>query len=165
MVEIRQHRTSGPCHNTAALHAVPSQTPFEGTVYVTARDVETNQLLRVEATVGRIASIQIINTREQLNVDSTDPLRIIAFNEKKAAFSSVQGLKFQWEADAGSGALKIVSMTETQYRGTQCLRELEARHQHSNVAMVRGVRTGKANVTAKLLEQGYEEVEAVTVSI
>jgi hypothetical protein len=135
-------------------------------VFITARDTETDQVLRVEASVGRIASIQIINTREQLNVESTDPLKILAFNDKRAAFSTVQGLMFQWEAEnQGAGALKIVAMTETAYKGSEGLRDIESKHQHSDVAMVKGVRTGKANVSAKLLERGYEEVAPATVAI
>jgi hypothetical protein len=77
----------------------------------------------------------------------------------------VEGFRFEWNVDDGTDNVKIVSMKEASHKSSDLQREMEFSKLHSDVLFLKGLRTGTAKVSVRLLEPGYETVNPAYVTL
>jgi len=61
--------------------------------------------------------------------------------------------------------VKIVTMKEASHKQSDLKREMEFSKMHSDVLFLKGLRTGTATLSVRLMEPGYENVEPAFVTL
>lgn len=77
----------------------------------------------------------------------------------------MEGLRFEWNIEQGTDIVKIVSMKDASKKQSQRQKEMEFSKLHSDVLFLKGLRTGSATVSVKILEPGYENIEPAKVTL
>ena len=78
-------------------------------------------------------------------------------------FNSLEGFSFEWNIETGMDVIKIVSSKEAGQKSSAIKKEMEFSKLYSDVLFLKGVRTGQAVVSVKILEEGYGNVEVTKV--
>lgn len=95
----------GSCSSSALVTAISTQ-PSEATSIVIAREQTSGAVLRCDVIVNRIASISILTTTRHLYLeDAPEVFDLLAYDEEGNAFSSLDGIEFEWSLLPDSRAL------------------------------------------------------------
>lgn len=101
----------------------------------------------------------------QFYVDDYQHLHIAAYDEEGNIFNSLDGLRFEWNIERGTDVVKIVTMREAAHKQSDLKREMEFSKMHSDVLFLKGLRTGIATLSVRIMEPGYEEVQSTSVAL
>lgn len=85
-------------------------------------------------------------------------LKFQAYDEEGNIFNSLEGLRFEWNIDQGTDIVKIVTMKEAAHKQSELQKEMEFSKMHSDVLFLKGLRTGTATLSVKIMEPGYDSV-------
>ena len=67
-------------------------------------------------------------------------------------FNSLEGFSFEWIIERGTDIIKIVPSKEAGQKSTAIKKEMEFSKLYSDVLFLKGMRTGTALVSVKILE-------------
>ncbi|XP_033825392.1 nuclear pore membrane glycoprotein 210 isoform X2 [Periophthalmus magnuspinnatus] len=166
--------TSRGCSRKALLQAMSTQ-PSRLTSIILAEDVVTGQVLRCDAIVDVINEIQIVSTTRELHLeDSPLALRIHALDSEGNTFSTLAGLVFDWTLvkDVGTNgfsdsynSLRVLKFSESTYTPPGYISEMERVGKQGDIILVSGLKTGHAQLKAKIQESLYKDVGAAEVRL
>ncbi len=74
-------------------------------------------------------------------------------------------MRFEWSIDSGNDFVKIVSMKEAAHVPSELKKQMEFSKMHSDVLFLKGVKSGTAHISVKLMESGYENLAPAHVLI
>ena len=134
-------------------------------VLLTAQDIRTGKMLSCEAKVAQIHTIKILSSIRSIDVDDINSLQVQAFDIQGNVFSSLEGLKFDWEIIQNPELVNKVTYKEANYRASDLHTELEKSKIPSDLILLKGIKTGTAIVRVTLSEEGYENVEPVSIEL
>jgi hypothetical protein len=100
-----------------------------------------------------------------IDVDDINILEVQAFDHEDNVFSTVEGLKFQWRIEENPQSLRIIPIKEAHFKTSQKKREMERKRQMSDIAILKGLRTGISTVSVQLIEDGYTEVDKAFINL
>ncbi len=66
------------------------------------------------------------------------------------------GFRFDWTIEEGTDVVKIVSMQEAGHKTSELAKGMEFSKMHSEVLFLKGIKSGTAKISVKLMEPGYE---------
>ncbi|XP_004581422.2 nuclear pore membrane glycoprotein 210 [Ochotona princeps] len=162
------------CSRKAVVQARLTQ-PARLTSIIFAEDVTTGQVLRCDAIVDLIHSIQIVSTTRELYLeDSPLELKIQALDSEGNTFSTLAGLVFDWtivkdtEANGFSdshNALRILTFLESTYIPPSYISEMEKAAKQGDTILVAGMKTGSSKLKARIQEAVYKNVHPAEVRL
>lgn len=88
-----------------------------------------------------------------------------AFDKEGNVFSTVEGLKFQWRIEENPQALRIIPIKEAHFKTSEKKREMERKRFMSDIALLKGIKTGKSRISVQLIEDGYEHVDKAYIGL
>ncbi|GAM18714.1 hypothetical protein SAMD00019534_018890 [Acytostelium subglobosum LB1] len=150
--------------STAVKVSVRSGFAGRDSTLIYAEDRTTNRRLRCEVFVDRIASISIETTTRIMYKDASEILEVEAFDSQGNRFSTVLGIEFEWSVSA-SNIIQIVPFKDASRDTDPILISMEKEGLQSSQVLVQGIDTGRATVTARLLESAYSSIEQSSVII
>ena len=123
------------------------------------------QLLKCDVMVGRIHRLEILTTMRFIRVKDFEKLYAQAYDVEGNVFSSLQGLRFRWLITSGGEYLGMSRLKDLLKQVSDQRREVENSGYHSDMVLVEGKATGRALVTLKIEEPGYENVPIAQTTI
>uniref|UniRef100_A0A8C5WSA5 Uncharacterized protein n=1 Tax=Laticauda laticaudata TaxID=8630 RepID=A0A8C5WSA5_LATLA len=153
------------CSQKAIIQARSSQIT-RLTSIILAEDVLTGQVLRCDAIVDVIHTINIVSTTKELYLeDSPLQLKIQARDSEGNTFSTLAGLPFEWtivktsetnEFSDFHNALQILKFSESTYIPPSYILEMEKVAKQGDIVLVSGMKTGSSKLRARLEETVYK---------
>ncbi len=70
----------------------------------------------------------------------------------------MEGLTFEWNIERGNDIVKIVTMKESGKKLTEIKREMEISKMSSDFLFLKGLKSGQAHISVRIMEPGYESV-------
>lgn len=140
-------------------------------IYFKFENLETDKLIRCDVIVDQINTIRIKHTTTHLYLeDSPECFTAEALDDEGNTFSSIDGLAFEWSIlndnnDEASdeplaldsrNVLKISKFIESEYEVSESIRQLESVGLTGHKILIEGLKTGQANVQAKLVDPFYK---------
>lgn len=125
--------------------------------------IDTGDVLRCEAKVGRIHALQILTNMRSIDVEDINILEVQAFDEEGNVFSTVEGMKFQWRIEENPQCLRKIPIKEAHFKTTKKKHEMERKSFMTDIVLLKGLKTGKSRVSVKLIEDGYLNVPMVSI--
>lgn len=151
------------CQNSAMVQVGP-RNDFDGIVWLTAQDVETDELLKCEARVRKIHRLEILTKFKTLDVGDFEQVELIGYDSEGNSFTTLEGLKFEWSV-SGIGRADFVDFKNSRFRTTERRHSLEKMNYQSDIVILKGVRTGRVTLSVELLDRSYEERITTQVDI
>ena len=151
------------CQN-AVMISVGKRNDYDGIVWLTATDLETEEILKCEAKVKPITRLQILTKFRTLDVGDHEQVELIAFDEENNSFTTLEGLKFEWSV-RGEGRANFVNFRDSNFKTTEERHRLENMNYQSDIVILRGIKTGKVTLTVKLLDRSYGKTIMTSVDI
>ena len=135
-------------------------------ISVIATQVEGGAKLTCEVQLAPVARLSFSTSWRRLHMNQTERVKIRAFDAKNNTFNSLHGLRFEWSVEP-KGLLEILQISSSSTRTSRAIRMLEARDANArgSEVILRGLKTGVVNLTARIVEAGYEAVESTTIEI
>lgn len=155
------------CRSTAVLQSRAVDVTGPEKIVVRAQDAAATQVeLRCEVYIARVARLEVETHVRQIVVADVTEVEVRAYDSQGNAFSSLEGLEFQWLVLAsqgqrqGSASLPLrLQAPEQAILGASAARlAMAGRGAQSDVASVEGVVVGRARIAAKLAGPGGETV-------
>lgn len=78
-------------------------------------------------------------------------------------FNSLEGFSFEWNIERGNDIVKIATNQEAGKKLSEVKREMEFSKLSSDTLFLKGLKTGTAVISAKILEPGYETIQTASV--
>ena len=82
-------------------------------------------------------------------------LTVQGYDKEGNVFSSLEGLVFEWKIESGEDIVKIVTLKEAHQRASEIKRGIEYHKQHSDVLLLKGLKSGVATISVRIIEKGY----------
>eukprot|EP01054_Gregarina_sp_Poly1_P006014 Gregarina_sp_Poly_1__6013@NODE_316_length_9570_cov_97_231822_g271_i0_p1_GENE_NODE_316_length_9570_cov_97_231822_g271_i0NODE_316_length_9570_cov_97_231822_g271_i0_p1_ORF_typecomplete_len1956_score240_78_NODE_316_length_9570_cov_97_231822_g271_i012157082 len=155
------------CHNTvvvAQFWASNARIPEREKSWVFADDAESGVGVKCEVYVAPIASFVIETTAKSLTVGGAETLRVRAFDKEGNVFTSLEGLRFEWEI-GDARVVQVASLKNDVYRPSPARRRIHEQGEQSDIILLKGLGSGRTTVQARLLEPGYESVPPAQVEL
>lgn len=155
-LETFPSRTHPECSNFIELSNKQSQDNGL-TIWLTA--VDQNSWTRLNAQV-RVASIERISLEARFNqIGVNDKLHLhVRANDKDGhVFSSLDGLQFEWVIESGQKSIRFVPKKDRDYLSVHRHYKHED-EKYDDDTTVKALAPGRAKITVKILEPGYEKV-------
>ena len=125
--------------------------------------------------VDKISSIRIKHTTTHLYLeDSPECFTAEALDAEENTFSTIDGSAFEWSiiedaTDAvtvdSRNVLRISKFIESEYEISESIRQLESIGLSGHKTLIEGLKTGTANVQAKLLDSFYKDLRTSLIRI
>ena len=157
--------------STKAIVSSISKYPQRLTSIIIAKEISTDKVIRCDVIVDKLTKISIKHTTTQLYLeDSPECFVSEAFDLEGNSFTTIEGLPFEWlvvnkfntnEYDV----LNILKFIDSEYIVSDVIRNLELTGLYGNKILIEGVKTGTANVQAKLLDPFYKNMSTELVRL
>lgn len=162
------------CSSKAIVSAV-SKHAQRYTSIILAKETKTDKLIRCDVIVDKINSIRIKHTTTHLYLeDSPESFTVEALDDEGNTFSSIDGLPFEYniinDLDSETqnltsaqdkldsrNILRLSKFIESEYAVSDSIRSLERIGLSGHQILIEGLKTGMANVQAKLIDSNYKE--------
>ena len=141
------------CQNSAIVRVGPKK-DFDGIIWLTAKDVETEELLKCEARVKKIVRLEILTKFKTLDVGDFEQVELIGYDEEGNSFTTLEGLKFEWSA-VGEGKADFVNFKNSRFRSSLARHKLEKMNYQSDIVILKGMRTGLVTLSVELVDRSY----------
>jgi nuclear pore complex protein Nup210 len=116
--------------------------------------------MRVESRIDRVNRIEIITKLKIIDVEALEELQIRGYDEQGNSFSSLEGMRFVWTIIQKEPILEFVSLKETAIKSSELRKELEGKDFMTDMVVIKGLKTGTAEIRVVIKEKGYENVKA-----
>lgn len=167
---------SNECSSKAIVSAV-SKHAQRFTSIILAKETKTDKLIRCDVIVDKIDSIRIKHTTTHLYLeDSPESFTVEALDDEGNTFSSIDGLPFEYsiindlvnpeenltvidskEKLDSRNILRLSKFIDSEYAVSDSIRQLETIGLSGHKILIEGLKTGMANVQAKLIDSSYKE--------
>ncbi|KAJ5070893.1 nuclear pore membrane glycoprotein [Anaeramoeba ignava] len=161
------------CSQSAIITAT-SKSSDRTSAMIYAEEKVSGQVLRCEVFVDKITKIEILTRSRTIYVDSSiELLEVQGYDSEGNVFSSLSGISFDWEINSkGKNILSKISVEKAflmkpfvkEYEETKEWLE-DKGSENTNILLVQGISTGKADVTASIKDDIYRDIEKSTVTI
>jgi hypothetical protein len=161
------------CSSKAIVSAVSKQ-PQRLTSIIFAKELKNDKLIRCDVIVDKINSIRIKHTTTHLYLeDSPECFTAEALDADGNTFSSIDGLAFEWNiiydsnidgdelkkpSSSLNNVLQISKFINSEYELSDSIRQLEMVGLSGHKILIEGIKTGTANVEAKLIDPFYKDM-------
>lgn len=172
--------TSNKCATKAIVSAISKYSQRQTSI-IFAKETINDKLIRCDVIIDKINEIRIKHTTTQLYLeDSPECFVCEAFDLEGNTFTSIEGLPFEWliiednlnkqqQNNANyldtRNVLKMLNFIESEYTVSDTIRNLEMQGYNGNKILIEGVKTGTANVKAKLLDAYYKDMNTQLVRL
>jgi len=113
-------------------------------------------VLESQAKIGLIDRLAININYRHLYINDKKHIDVVAYDDEGNIFSGLDGFRFDWSIVTGTEHLKLIQRPEGYvHKRTDC----------SDVAFVKGLKAGMAEIKVRILEPGYELINSVQVTI
>uniref|UniRef100_A0A915L4Y8 Nuclear pore membrane glycoprotein 210 n=1 Tax=Romanomermis culicivorax TaxID=13658 RepID=A0A915L4Y8_ROMCU len=159
-----------PCSKEAVVQGVSREKKKSSSV-VLAEDRKTGFILKCDVIVDVIDKIEIQTTTKELYMDDAPEIfSVVAKNDQNDTFSSLNGLIFDWKLENLGGpssklVLNFVNFENSEYKGTENIKNLERLGLKGEKVLVEGVGTGRASLSSKLMDSLYTEIESEKIDL
>lgn len=162
LIDLKEYRSEShpECANVVELSAA-SPNVYRQPVWLTARDLRTQQVLRAEVRVAEVASIAVAQRFDHIGVGDPHKLEVKAYDQAGNSFSTVEGFMFDWITLSGHDSIVRVKPHELGIS-----KQLASEHpgapqegsKNDDDFYCKGIKAGAVSLQVKLLEPGYEAV-------
>ncbi|KAF2071451.1 hypothetical protein CYY_007225 [Polysphondylium violaceum] len=151
------------CSKSVLVHVRSGSLAERNSAFIYAEEQSTGKRLQCEVFVDRISSIVIETTTKTMYKDDLEELFVRAYDSVGNVFSSIIGLEFEWSIASGN-IIQIVP-----FRGfplDDVALKMEQEGLQTSFVLVQGVDTGRTEVTTKLTDTTYSNIQhSTTLSI
>lgn len=109
-----------------------------------------------ESRVAEVTKIEILTKLRVIDVEDYQVFELIAYDAQGNAFTSLEGLRFQWHIAQTDRLAAFVSFDESSIKTTKIRHDIEQARAQSDMVVMKGVKTGIVEVSVFIKEQGYE---------
>lgn len=153
------------CNNVAELSNILAE-ENSGTVWLTARDSASTTVLTAQIKVAKIARIEIASRFRQVSRGDTLHLQVRAYDAEGNVFSSVDGLRFDWEVKAGHDNIRQLPFKDLLHAKAHGHTHVdETAGEEGDDFLIKAVEAGKADVTVRILARGYEHINQANMTL
>ena len=128
--------------------------------------VASTTVLTAEVKVEKIHRIEIFSRFKQINRGDKLHLRVLGYDEEGNTFSSLDGLRFDWEILNGHKNIREIPFKDTAHMG------LTHGHSGERVGVEEGddfimkaIQEGTSKLTVRLLATGYEHIKSAEITL
>jgi len=125
---------------------------------------DSQQVLSTQVNLAKIKSIEIFSRTRQVNSGDHQHLQVKAYDDQGNVFSSLQGLRFNWEVQAGQQFLRRVNPRDSQHNFKDLSLQEEKAWTLSDQFFFKALSKGYASLSVQILERGYEHVPTAALS-
>jgi nuclear pore complex protein Nup210 len=111
-----------------------------------------------ESRVAEVTKIEILTKLRVIDVDDFQVFELIGYDSQGNAFTSLEGLRFQWQIKQQSHLAAFVSFDESSIKTTNTRHAIEKAHSQSDMVVMKGIQTGVVEVSVLIKEPGYEVI-------
>ena len=166
IISLTPHKT-GSQHNTdcfnSATAKVETSTAFGGAVWLMAKDRLTGHLLKCEARVAHINRLGILTRLRTIYVEDFETLEVVGYDKEGNVFNSLEGFRFFWEVEQEGKLAEFWGFGESGVKTTELRRQIEETGGKSDQVVLKGMKTGKVKVSAKVDDRVYKGKETSVV--
>ena len=91
----------------------------------------------------------------RININEIAEINVNAYDEKDNVFSSLEGFRFHWKI-SDSNLVEIMKLSQEKREVGERRLEVESKY-HSDIILLKGITTGKVQITTEILEEEYRE--------
>ena len=155
MIALTPKQVRGDCVDSVVLE--PKINSESKTIaWITARDKASGHVLHSQALVGVIDKLAISIRFHYLYTGDYKYIEVVAYDDDGDIFSDLDGFRFDWSIVSGHEFIKITDKPE----GIRHHRESQ-----SDVAFLKGLAAGPAEISVRIKEPGYDYIKTVSVKI
>jgi nuclear pore complex protein Nup210 len=129
--------------------------------------VNTKEIVRCDVIIDKITSVSIVTTTKELHLEEApSKFTLRGYGGKGNEFSTLEGIPFKWwletpTAETSSvtdpqSIMRFLPFSESLYNAPASISTLEERRLQGSQVLVEGLKTGSANVFAKIQDPVYK---------
>ena len=103
-----------------------------------------------------ISKIEVLTKMRTIDVGDYESFELIGYDKKGNAFTSLEGLRFEWSAQQEKQIAKFVTFKDSSILSSKLRHHMEEKRYQTDIRVMQGLQTGWVTVTANVNEQGYE---------
>ena len=112
MLNVTGITTSNNCESKAVLY-LQHDGGWVSPLTISAKDRDSDDVVRADVRLSRIASIDIITKFRVMNVGHVVEFYVAGFDSEHNTFSSLKGFKFEWTIVQDSAVVQRVSIRDS----------------------------------------------------
>jgi len=156
------------CSDTAIISTVPRVSPCcPANAIIYAEEVNTKEIVRCDVIIDKLTSVSIVTTTKELHLEEApSKFHVRGTGGKGNEFSTLEGVPFKWWLEAPTAVtssvtdpqsvMRFLPFSESLYNTPASITALEARRLQGSQVLVEGLKTGSANVFAKIHDPYYK---------
>lgn len=121
---------------------------YSNTVWITARDKDTGSEVKVESRVADLKRIEILTKIRNVHIENFEILELIGYDAVGNAFTTLEGMKFEWALEQTSSIASYVSFKDAAMKTTDPRMKLESRGFQTDMSVLIGHLPGHVVVSA-----------------
>jgi len=155
------------CSFSAVISTIPRVSPCcPATAIVHAEDVRTKEMLRCDVIIDKITAIQIMTITKELHLEEApSKFHILGFGSKDNELSTLDGVPFTWLLESPKqtstlidpqSIMRFMPFSESLYEAPKGIATLEEKRMQGDTVLVEGIKTGSAEVIARVNDPLYK---------
>lgn len=161
-VEGKPDSDNPSCQSTAIVTLFANKY-YNNVIWITARDKETYDVLKVESRIASIARIEILTKLRTIDVGDIQVLEVLGYDSEGNVFSSLEGMRFEWSIQQNDQILEFVSVKDSAIKATDLRKQLENAYYQTDIIVAKGIKTGQVTVSVRVSEKDSFVKEAAVV--
>jgi nuclear pore complex protein Nup210 len=164
------------CSDSAVISTIPRVSPCcPASAIVFAEDVVTKELVRCDVIIDKITAIQILTTTKELHLEEApSKFHIQGYGSKNNELSTLDGVPFSWVLESPKQSstitdpqsiMRFIPFSESLYKATDGVATLEAKRMQGDTVLLEGIKTGSADVIARVNDPFYKVTSVVYRSV
>lgn len=164
----------GDCSTEAVVSAV-TRSPARQTAIILATDNASGVTLRCDVIIDSISRLEIVTTTRELYVEEApEEFEVRAYDDLGNEFSSLNGLKFEWQLEDVAGqqgavpahtVLRFIRFSDSPYESSNNIRALEQRGEQGSRVLIEGRQTGLGRLKAAIPHPSYQSLPPSAVTL
>eukprot|EP01113_Clastostelium_recurvatum_P031666 TRINITY_DN3977_c0_g1_i2.p1 TRINITY_DN3977_c0_g1~~TRINITY_DN3977_c0_g1_i2.p1 ORF type:complete len:2052 (-),score=557.76 TRINITY_DN3977_c0_g1_i2:46-6201(-) len=166
------HPAASPCAESAVVRVSATGQHLRASTWITAVDIHTGNELRCEVFVDTVTALSLYTKSRILYKDDLEEVGVQGYDDQGNRFSTLEGLAFHWECFSEAKGTRtdysVVTFSkfkDSPLQSTPVLLDMEAQGMQTDTVLLLGVDVGRAQVSARLAEEGYGRVPEAKVHI
>jgi len=128
--------------------------------------VASTTVLTAQIKVARIARIEISSRFRQVSRGDTLHLQVRAYDAEGNVFSSLDGLRFDWQVKAGHDNIRQLPFKDLLHAKAHGHTHVdEAGGDEGDDFLIKAVDVGRADVAVRILARGYEHINQANMTL
>ena len=124
------------------------------------------QVLHAEIKVAKIEKLEIFSRFRQINRGDRQHLAVRAYDDEGNIFSSLSGLRFDWDATTGAKNIRRIPLKDSAHMSAgRHSRIAEVDWTRGDDFILRALEVGLTELSVRILEPGYEHVKPAAIKL